>query len=112
MEKVQHTRGPWDAVKQDNNTYDGVLKVYGPRSLGRDPICVLFGHRWRWNVREANANLIASAPDLLYELQENRAMLISLRDSHFLHGAAAVSKALIQKRIEAAEKVINKATGE
>lgn len=47
----------------------------------------------------------AKYEELEIELEKNKQMLIELRDNH-LHGAATVVRALIQKRIEAADKIL------
>lgn len=60
---------------------------------------------------EANAHLIAAAPQMLEELEADLAMLIELRDKHLAH-AAAVVRALVQKRIDATAGAIAKAKGE
>jgi hypothetical protein len=59
---------------------------------------------------EANARLFAAAPNLLEELNRDREMLIELRDKH-LDDAAAVVRAFVQKRIDATNAAIAKATG-
>jgi hypothetical protein len=63
--------------------------------------------------KELNAaeRLRDAASDLLAELQANREKLIELRDRHLDH-AATVVRALVQKRIEAADAAIAKAKGE
>lgn len=62
-------------------------------------------------ITKANANLIVAAHDLARESEANLAMLIELRDKH-LSGAAAVVRALVQKRIDATQAAIAKAKGE
>lgn len=58
-----------------------------------------------------NANLIAAALELLREAELDLQMLIDLRDTHLNH-AAAVVRALVQKRVEATQAAITKAKGD
>ena len=67
--KAKHTPGPWKvSMNQIKSNYDTVAQVFTHLVQGRN---------------EANARLIASAPDLLKALQD-------LIDSHWLHDSHAV----------------------
>lgn len=59
---------------------------------------------------EAISRRVEAIPDLERELIANREILIDLRDNHLNH-AAAVVRALVQKRIEAADRALSKAKG-
>lgn len=102
-----HTPGPWKIVgpyvavdnavvcRYCDNSQTGPYWVASPADL----------------VATANAHLIAAAPDLLAEAKADLSALIELRDKHLAH-AAAVVRALVQKRIDATQAAIAKATGE
>ena|SRR5690625_535230 len=99
----QHTPGPWTAHKNRLNRDE--WHVASPKRY--PAFTVLCGTV----EAEANARLIAAAPELLAELVASVERLEELRDRHLLH-AAAVTRALVQKRIDAARVAIAKATGE
>lgn len=63
---AKHTAGPWRAAKGGGGTMS-ILRVQG------DELVAYIPHGWPKAQREANARLIAAAPDLL-------AALIDLRD--------------------------------
>jgi len=98
-----HTSGPWVAGK--NN-----LAVNFRFVTDRGGDVVAYCDKPKGEAR-ANARLIAAAPELLAELVASVERLEELRDRHLLH-AAAVTRALVQKRIDAARVAIAKATGE
>lgn len=58
---------------------------------------------------DRDAPLFAAAPQMLAELKADLESLIDLRDKHLSHTAAVV-RALVQKRIEATQAAIAKAT--
>lgn len=67
MSNATHTPGPW---KLHIERHAGGLTphITGPGHVGQDtaPICTFNGNKWRdGSETVANANLIASAPDLL-----------------------------------------------
>ena len=65
-----HTPGPWTALRMHTGGWD----VFDPR--GRDVVTV-YGGGVEIESREANARLIAAAPDLLDALQK----LVALHDT-------------------------------
>lgn len=89
------TPGPWHAIKASH----GVVDVF---DNDEHDIVTLFGCN-----REANARLIAAAPDLLFELEG----LVHFADGFgvFSDNPAAVE---LRKWIEGARAAIAKATGE
>ena len=79
MNNAKHTPGPWVILKG----YDGTVEVSASRpyrinniSAGTPLICDVYQHpEFDGFSSQANANLIASAPDLLESLKEMTALL-------------------------------------
>ncbi len=75
-----HTPGPWRYMSGTHSLYDGdgraVALVYGPRGID----C---------SRRDANARIIAAAPELLEALKE----MLSAWDEDPAYGAASADKA-------------------
>ena len=65
MATTKHTPGPWEAVTSTEKVLDTVINEFG------DPICQLHngGFNFKPDNIEANAALIAAAPDLLEALK-------------------------------------------
>jgi len=67
--KTQHTPGPWEI----DGFYQGAFEVIAPKASvtrGRLVICSRGQHELREREFQANARLIAAAPDLLEALKE------------------------------------------
>lgn len=64
MSEPKHTPGPWVALPCKQTPDRGAVFVEGPGGWDRDPVCSTYEHYER-EVNEANAHLIAAAPDLL-----------------------------------------------
>ena len=105
--KTKHTPGPWVAVKSSNNGWEicGVLGDLPERrnmvefTYASNKPVLLFVEPWhqfpneKWNeMQQANARLIAAAPDLLAALE----MIVNdgLSTSRIAAGRAAIAKAL------------------
>lgn len=63
----QHTPGPWHLVQFDD---ESVSIIIGPS--GDDRICEMHSNTEPESEKDANARLIASAPDLLAALKDER----------------------------------------
>ena len=92
----KHTPGPWKA----NFAISGSVYIFGG---DRNFVCVF--NEWRDEAnQEANANLIAAAPDLLEALEELLSMCQRQEDFHddgdgrmFERASAAIAKARGEK---------------
>jgi hypothetical protein len=88
-----HTPGPWRAVK----THSGIIDILDPRS--RDVVTV-YGGGVESTSKEANARLIAAAPDLLEALKDILRMLrtappgTNLNDRRFIDYGIAANRAI------------------
>lgn len=121
MSAAKHTPGPWVRFPElDDETGEPTgrleLSIHGPEwtqewngitDQVRDTVCVLgFSAHDR---HEANARLIAAAPDLLHALDPETLEAVANEIDCFEHSARASSLRLIAKAQLAA---IAKATGE
>lgn len=104
---MSHTPGPWKAVKsvQDQPPFEWVLMADGYGAVGYS-----FGHKDHhgdnyWRLNEADARLIAAAPELLDELEQFVAAV-----SMFIQ--ANGGRAEFDQNIIHARKLIAKAKGE
>ena len=75
MNTTKHTPGPWGAIKL-NSAPLGAWAVNAPGYCGKAPLVCALEHSKSGPIlhaeSEANARLIAAAPDLLATLQELR----------------------------------------
>lgn len=69
-----YTKGPWEAASRKGDYWDSV--VYLPQRMGHE-VCQCFYERGNEAECEANAQLIAAAPDLLEALKEIYYALVS-----------------------------------
>jgi hypothetical protein len=105
MNPLKHTPGPWNV--------DGDATVYGPRfsiandkeQIGRFEVADCKGYKQE---REANARLIASAPDLLRALEQLLETAESLNDWLVSDGSINGEHELFKK----VRAIISKAKGE
>lgn len=100
VEQSSYTRGPWTVVEYGDGDS---LAIHDGDSANR--ICFMATHgssRKQWDAIQANARLIAAAPDLLEALQAYHEHFGVLEDNHMLHedarrcaklARAAISKA-------------------
>ena len=88
---AQHTPGPWDCEvrKPAGITWDGIIRW----SRNRDPICSVFMAGYMAKEAEANARLIAAAPELLAALERLSAGMDSSNDSRPLVKAGEIRAA-------------------
>lgn len=113
MSEVKFTPGPYTL----NGDHENGIEIIGPRAK-----CNLNGKPgWKLAVVDngcfpehededwATAHLFKAAPDLYAELRNNIETLIDFRDNHLAHAAAFV-RAIVQRRIEAGQAAIAKAT--
>jgi len=105
MTQNKHTKGPW--VIEPRRDLDAIDIM--PLDCWRACFIRVYNlARYRTNTTtlEANARLIAAAPDMLTALEYMReAMLLQQRDGHGL-------KHVVQYNIELIDKAIKKAKGE
>jgi len=95
--ELKHTQGNWEVSKHGNNDSFGIYA----EGNGND-IAIVKGGNEEGGESEANAKLIAAAPDLLKTLQ----MLLS--DIEFSKDAIPMG-AIGQRQIRKAQEAINKA---
>ena len=77
MTQTQHTPGPWEATHRIRDSKSWV--VYSV-AIADNEICAVF-HDGTEELPEANARLIAAAPDLLLALEGLRHMAYKLIDA-------------------------------
>lgn len=106
-QQAQHTPGPWRTYVRPGfmgQTCFAVLdeagRVIAKTSLVSEPDDVA--------LYEANARLIAAAPELLTELNLNEGLLLILRDEHKLF--SPVFNEIVSTRLERTRAAIAKAT--
>lgn len=100
---MKFTPGPW--------RYDGHAYIFGPK---REMVAMIRGTGENLP-EEANARLIAAAPELLDELKRLKQEINGALHAFETTIRAAIGNtnfAVIQARIKAAETVISKAEGE
>ena len=98
-EKQGHTPGPWVARRMHTGGYD----IFDPRE--RD-VVTIYGGGVETESREANARLIAAAPDLLAAAQ------VVLAGLHARIDAADLSAVPVFSGIAELHDAISRATGE
>lgn len=108
VSKPEATPGPWRAILGHNNHHDHAITS---DAAGHADSRIGWVRNWPLDVSDANAHLIAAAPDLLAELEADLQTLIDLQDKHLSHRATVV-RALVQKRIDATSAAIAKARGQ
>ncbi|MCK6946310.1 hypothetical protein L8Q47_14995 [Enterobacter bugandensis] len=105
---MKHTPGPWFIKPVCNATVEGNLNIIQTESPTGKGYHISYSTSWDDNEdtkieAQANANLIAAAPDLLKELQKLREYVINVcdvyeEDCHIEHplmsSQSAISKAL------------------
>lgn len=91
-------------ILKEGETPRGAMLLAGPEY--RETIIYILGPE-----RQQYARLFSAAPELLTELIAAMELLEDLCDRHLRH-SAAVTRALVQKRIDAARDAIAKATGQ
>jgi hypothetical protein len=109
---MRHTKGPWKIHNGCGQCREGIEVVkYRDGRIWTVAMCHGFdGEPFKWGEEtQANANLIAAAPDLLAALE---AMLsVALRvDDH--RGAEAIERGNISRPCDIASAAIAKARGE
>ena len=80
---MKHTPGPWFIKPVSNATVEGNLNIFQTESSTGKGYHVSYSAAWDDNEvtkieAQANANLIAAAPDLLNELQRLRDYVINI----------------------------------
>lgn len=96
--ETRWTPGPWIAYpNQDENLFYIAQQDGAPYTPGYSDVCGLSCHTWdgeRFTVQQANAHLIAAAPELFEALEE---MLAECEDDefapHVMEAKAALAKA-------------------
>lgn len=97
MTKAQHTQGPWNVSKP--NCGLGIFDVNG-----KSVAAISSNQSRSWEEKEANARLIASAPELLEALKASRAVLKSVIGT-------IDEMRIIKEQIDLIDKAIAKAEG-
>lgn len=85
----KHTPGPW---KVEHRGYKYIVSKSSDGYITRD-VCRMDGSTMAAFAQEANARLIASAPDLLDALKLARSIIGHPDDAHSRHIAAVIAKA-------------------
>ena len=83
--KVKHTPGPWNSAPTGSNMRDKYTQPFGVATYEKNPTLIAgcFGDvRGGIDAAEANARLIAAAPQLLEALKDALDALGTLRDWH------------------------------
>lgn len=101
-EAIKHTPGPWNYDRSGYSLYV---------NSGRELVTALSMDGKRLETSEANARLIAAAPDLLEALKEATSAL-EWRWERVANRAAPVHETAIQEAYNQARAAIAKATGE
>lgn len=106
----KHTPGPWRVMDRPENA----IWVQGqPDENGYREICTLPNYQLlKREQTEANARLIAAAPELLEALKGCAAMLAECAKQHRLDGSGEGHGTLADKHAAIARAAIDKATGE
>jgi len=112
----KHTPGPWKVDTQERSDGDAIAVF---PSIGGVCICEVVARsgEGRSNpiiqeTAEANARLIAAAPELLEALKGCAAMLAECAKQHRLDGSGEGHGTLADKHAAIARAAIDKATGE
>ena len=87
----KHTPGPW--AYQADNTIPGSFDVRAPANVyPRGSLGVAWAHyRARPGEAEANARLIAAAPDMLAALEKHRDLLLQIAGAVMCDNLASIS---------------------
>lgn len=92
----------------------GFAKWYVKENGGKGELVGVASEDSNWFIAEEvlpkDAVLIAAAPELLDSLESAYAVMVDIQEKH-LSGCAAVTRALLQKRIVSAKELINKVRG-
>jgi hypothetical protein len=107
MNESKHTPGPWDWEALGQNGHNGLFNLYIVDSTRRK-IGTMYG---KGDEREANARLIATAPDMLAALRANLAFAeheLELREPSADPDYIKYAK----EAVETARAAIAKATGQ
>jgi len=72
MEPSQHTNGPWEILMNPKEDY---LLIENVDRCDFHPVCVIYGEGKK---QEANAHLIAAAPELLDALKYAQSIISSM----------------------------------
>jgi len=98
---AKHTPGPWNMVDEDKRIAIGVGLVEGPN--GYD-VAEVYNDDCPREVGEANARLIAAAPDLLEALQEvcRPYGMLDIVVSEHMHGSRGDDMLAVAKKVRAA----------
>lgn len=104
MSENKHTDGPWaiehfNAPIADTGDYDCVTRVIGP---AKEAVVEFFNGN---DTDEANARLIAAAPELLEKLDQLTLVVGLTAIKHELQRAA------LQQAVDEARAIVAKATG-
>lgn len=97
MKQSQHTQGPWMVNKRKNNGGNYEITKCG------QPIACVYTEEWGYDARDgqANANLLAAAPELLEALE----------GLHSLQTCFPQRNTIVAKALEKASAALNKAQG-
>lgn len=114
MSKAKHSSGPWSTdPRGGGNIRGGPFHEHAKGKFQTQvALATLDGHRCE-EERDANAQLIASAPELLAERDRYKAALISLMEAHLavfhhsLHSAFAAGNSTFHAAWMDAEKALN-----
>lgn len=98
MSAAQHTPGPWSTTTPDDTFIT---------SEGRDIAEIIGDYRVYHEVMEADARLIAAAPEMLEALEGCLRTFVRFR----LHGSTPAEDEAIDAALETAADAILKATG-
>lgn len=94
-EKATHTPGPWRVMKHDALRYTFHVDA-GPAGYERNRVAIVSGDSAR-DCAEANAILLASAPDLLEALEDCAWMVKDKDPEAYAKARAAIAKARGEK---------------
>ena len=100
MEKMEHTKGPWH-YQEESDAYTHIIRGAKGEFIGS-------ASQGSKNNEEANARLMAAAPDLLETLKDQRQLMVGYKSRLDCDGAYVAARQ-VADRIEMVDAVIAKA---
>jgi hypothetical protein len=108
--KTKHSRGPWTAYNYGKDSYGKQISTVS-HSDGCDRVCELISVKDNAEETQANARLIAAAPELLAALKMAIGSLLHLKKQSAHLGEDHAEHAADCMAFRAAYEAINKAEG-